>query len=108
MKPEETSEIHDSALKAAVKHAWGAECCPAKLRQCVCSLFDEADQPIIMRQWLAWGAAVAAVLTMAVLLSACWVQVAMGAVVMRLDIDGKSGYLHQYNESREQSRFLLS
>src|SRR5579862_202870 len=70
MTTEDTAQFNDPALKAAVKRAWGADCCPAKLRQCVCSLVDDADQPMQMRPWLAWGAAIAAVLTMAIILSA--------------------------------------
>jgi hypothetical protein len=70
MTTEDTAQFNDPALKAAVKRAWGADCCPAKLRQCVCSLVDDADQPMQMRPWLAWGAAIAAVLAMAIILSA--------------------------------------
>jgi hypothetical protein len=70
MTTEETSQFNDPALKAAVKRAWGADCCPAKLRQCVCGLVNDADQPMQMRPWLAWGAAIAAVLTMAIILPA--------------------------------------
>ncbi len=67
MKTDET-EFHDPALQAAIKRTWGAECCPVALRKSLRNLADEADQPI--RLWLAWGAAAAAVLAMAVILSA--------------------------------------
>jgi hypothetical protein len=68
MNREDITEINDPAMKSAIKRAWGGECCPANLRKCVCTLLDDADEP--MRPWLAWGAAAAAVLAMAVLLTA--------------------------------------
>jgi hypothetical protein len=62
------TEFNDPALKAAVQRAWGCECCPEQLRQDIHEMFEDADQPI--RLWLPWAAAAAAVLVMAITLSA--------------------------------------
>ena len=65
---EQETEMNDPALKKAIRRAWGTECCPTQLRRDVHALFDEAEQPI--RLWLPWAAAAAAVLVMAITISA--------------------------------------
>jgi hypothetical protein len=87
MKTDET-EFHDPGLKAAVKRAWGAECCPAKLRNLIRNQADQDDQPI--RLWLAWGAAVAAVLAMAITLSAIHHPVTPAGSDLALSTDSSS------------------
>lgn len=87
MSTQET-EIHDPALKAAIKRAWGSDCCPAELRQDVHALFDEVDQPI--RLWLPWAAAAAAVLTMAIALSAVYRPLSPAASDLALSTNSAS------------------
>ena len=87
MKTDET-EMNDPALKAAIKRAWGSECCPAHLRECLCTLAEDADRPI--RLWLAWGAAAAAVLAMAVILSAVHQPLSPAASDLALSSDSSS------------------
>jgi len=87
MKTDET-EINDPALKAAIKRAWGHECCPAQLRQCICARVEDADQP--MRPWLAWSAAAAAVLAMAVILSAVHHPLSPAASELAISSDSSS------------------
>jgi hypothetical protein len=67
---EQETEMNDPALKTAVKRAWGCECCPTELRRDIHALFDKAEQPI--RLWLPWAAAAAAVLVMAITISAVY------------------------------------